>query len=187
MLPGTGMFIPAGSAAGKDKGLFRLKAPEFLPDLCTGCMECALACPDAAIPNTVHDINDLLLTAVRQLDIAEAQREALRNLVHPLADAAREVYRRDKSPKPFHEIVAAAAEGLSVDSAVLRGNLRKLSQRARRVPGRQDPAVLRRRRKRDAGFGRPVLRGDRSVEVHRLPRMRRRLRPARARRAPAGP
>jgi pyruvate-ferredoxin/flavodoxin oxidoreductase len=127
VLPGTGMFIPAGSAAGKDKGLFRLKAPEFLPDLCTGCMECALACPDAAIPNTVHDINDLLLTAVRQLDIAEGQREALRNLVHPLADAAREVYRRDKSPKPFHEIVAAAAEGLSVDSAVLRGNLRKLS------------------------------------------------------------
>jgi pyruvate-ferredoxin/flavodoxin oxidoreductase len=127
VLPGTGMFIPAGSAAGKDKGLFRLKAPEFLPDLCTGCMECALACPDAAIPNTVHDINDLLLTAVRQLDIAEAQREALRNLVHPLADAAREVYRRDKSPKPFHEIVAAAAEGLSVDSAVLRGNLRKLA------------------------------------------------------------
>lgn len=127
VMPGTGMFIPAGSAAGKDKGLFRLKAPEFLPDLCTGCMECALACPDAAIPNTVHDINDLLLTAVRQLDIAEAQREALRDLVHPLADAAREVYRRDKSPKPFHEIVAAAADGLSVDSAVLRGNLRKLS------------------------------------------------------------
>ncbi len=127
VMPGTGMFIPAGSAAGKDKGLFRLKAPEFNPDLCTGCMECALACPDAAIPNTVHDIRDLLQTAIRQLDIAEVQRELLRAQVPPLADAAREVYRREKSPKPLHEIIAGALDDLDVESAVTRGNLRKLA------------------------------------------------------------
>jgi pyruvate-ferredoxin/flavodoxin oxidoreductase len=127
VLPGTGMFLPAGSAAGKDKGLFRLKAPEFLPDLCTGCMECALACPDAAIPNTVHDIRDLLSAGIRQLDIAESQRESVRAHIPALVDAAREVYRREKSPKPFYEIVGGAIDDLEVESAVTRSNLRKLA------------------------------------------------------------
>ena len=85
VMPGAGLFMPPGSAAFKDKGLFRRNAPEFIADLCTGCMECALACPDAAIPNTVHEIHDLLLTGIRQLDIAESQREALRGEVHALS------------------------------------------------------------------------------------------------------
>ena len=70
VLPGMGMFMPAGTAAMKDKGLFRRNVPEFNPDLCTGCMECAMVCPDAAIPNAVHDIHELLVTAIKQLDIA---------------------------------------------------------------------------------------------------------------------
>ena len=121
------MFLPAASAAGKDKGLFRLKAPEFIADLCTGCMECALTCPDAAIPNSVHDIRDLVMTAMRQLDIAEKQREKLRDLAPALADAVREVYRHEKAPGAFHEIVAKAAETLEVENAVVRGNLRKVA------------------------------------------------------------
>jgi pyruvate-ferredoxin/flavodoxin oxidoreductase len=134
VLPGAGFFMPAASAALKDKGLFRLHAPEFIADLCTGCMECALACPDAAIPNTAHDIHDLLLTAIRQLDIAETQRDALRDLAHSLSEAVREVYRRDKEPKAFHEIVALAAEELAVESAVVHGNLKKLANALRAFP-----------------------------------------------------
>ncbi len=104
MLPGSGMFMPGGTGAWKDKGLFRREVPEFIPDLCTGCMECALVCPDAAIPNTVHDIHELVLAGIAQLDVAEAQREALRAQVWPLSKAVREAYRGAKETKPFHEI-----------------------------------------------------------------------------------
>ena len=127
VLPGTGLFMPSGTAAGKDKGLFRRDVPEFNADACTGCMECALICPDAAIPNTVHDIHELLNTAIRQLDIAEAQREALRGQVHVLSEAVREAYRQEKDAKPFHQLVAAAADKLDTDNAILRRNVGKLA------------------------------------------------------------
>ncbi|EJW09392.1 Putative oxidoreductase, Fe-S subunit [Rhodovulum sp. PH10] len=128
VLPGTGMFMPAGSAAWKDKGLFRREVPEFDPSLCTGCMECTLVCPDAAIPNTVIDIHELLQTGIKHLEVAEAQREALRAKVWPLSEAVREAYRSTKEFKPFSEVVAAAAATLDTDNATLKRNLGKLAE-----------------------------------------------------------
>ncbi len=127
VLPGTGYFMPPASAAMKDKGLVRRNVPEFIPELCTGCLECALVCPDAAIPNTVHDIGDLLATGVSQLDLAEDRRAALRARVPALADAMRAIYRREKKPRPFPQVVAGAAEGLAVDDPVLRDDLGRLA------------------------------------------------------------
>jgi pyruvate-ferredoxin/flavodoxin oxidoreductase len=127
VLPGTGMFMPAGSAAWKDKGLFRRDVPQFIAELCTGCMECTLVCPDAAIPNTVHDIPDLLLTAIKHLDVAEDQREALRAQAYPLAEAVRESMRANREGPAFHEVVAAAAAGLDTANAVVKRNIGKLA------------------------------------------------------------
>ena len=126
VLPGTGLFMPAGTAGSKDKGLFRRAVPEFNPDVCTGCMECALVCPDAAIPNTVHDIHELLLTGIRQLDLTEAQREVMRSHVYSVADAVREAYRQSKTARPFHELVAEAASKIATNQATLLGNFSKL-------------------------------------------------------------
>jgi pyruvate-ferredoxin/flavodoxin oxidoreductase len=123
VLPGMGLFMPAGTAAGKDKGLFRRTVPEFHFDLCTGCLECTLACPDAAIPNTVHEIHDLLLTAIAELDATEAQREALRRHVYTIAEKVREAYRADKTARPFHELVAQAGAVLDIDQPSLQRTL----------------------------------------------------------------
>ena len=127
VLPGTGMFIPAGSAAWKDKGLFRREVPEFLAEQCTGCMECTLVCPDAAIPNTVHDIHDLLFTGIKQLDVPEPQRLALRDQVHGLSAAVRDSYRATKDTRALHEVLAEAVAAVDTDdSPTLRRNLGRL-------------------------------------------------------------
>ncbi len=114
VLPGAGLFMPAGTAAGKDKGLFRREVPEFNPDICTGCMDCALVCPDAAIPNTVHEVHDLILTAIRESDATAGQKEALRAQVYGIAERTREALRH-REEKPFHEIVAEAAASVVTD------------------------------------------------------------------------
>ena len=126
VLPGTGMFMPVGTAGSKDKGIFRRAVPLFNADLCTGCMECALVCPDAAIPNTVHEIHELLHSGIRALDIAESQREAMRSQVHAIADAVREAYRQSKEARAFHELVAEAAAKIPTRQLTLLSNFTKL-------------------------------------------------------------
>jgi pyruvate-ferredoxin/flavodoxin oxidoreductase len=121
VLPGAGLFMPPGSAAWKDKGLFRRTVPQFEADLCTGCMECALVCPDGAIPNAVHDIHELLLTAIKQLDVTDQQKELMRSHVVALARTIRETYRQsNKEALRFHEVAAKAVEGLDTDNLALR-------------------------------------------------------------------
>ncbi|MDR2450579.1 MAG: 2-oxoacid:acceptor oxidoreductase family protein, partial [Candidatus Accumulibacter sp.] len=126
VLPGTGLFMPPGSGGSKDKGLFRRSAPLFNPGACTGCMECALVCPDAAIPNTVHEIHGLLEAGIRRLELTEAQREAMRGEVYAVAEAVREAYRQGREARAFHELVAEAASGLPVRQASLLANFSKL-------------------------------------------------------------
>ncbi len=123
VLPGIGLFMPAGTAGGKDKGLFRRTVPAFDFSLCTGCLECTLVCPDAAIPNTVHEVHDLLLAAIDALEVSEAQRQPLRRHVYELAERVRASYRADRTARPFDELVAGAVEGLYVDNPTEERNL----------------------------------------------------------------
>lgn len=124
IFPGSGLFIPNATAAWKDKGLFRLRVPEYIAHLCTACMECALACPDAAIPNTVHEIHVLLTTAINNLDVAQSQKDILSSHVISLSNIVREIYRQlpSKDPKPFHEIVTDAVVELKLSNATAKQN-----------------------------------------------------------------
>ncbi len=128
VLPGTGLFMPMASAALKDKGLFRLNVPKYIAHLCTGCMECALACPDAAIPNTVHEIHDLLLTAIEKLDVTEQQKAMMKSHIFTLNKLIRDTYRNlsSKDPKPFHEIAAEAVADLDLENIMLERSFAKM-------------------------------------------------------------
>jgi pyruvate-ferredoxin/flavodoxin oxidoreductase len=114
VLPGIGLFMPPGTGAGKDKGLFRREVPRFDAGACTGCLDCALVCPDAAIPNTVHEVHDLLLTAIDRIEATPGQRESLRQGVYGIAERTREALRH-KDERPFHEVVETAASTLRDD------------------------------------------------------------------------
>ena len=128
VMPGSGLFQPRASAAWKDKGLFRLDVPEYSAQLCTGCMECAVVCPDAAIPNTVHEIHDLLLTAIGKLEVTETRRQQMSSEVFPLTKSIREAYRNlpSKDPKTFSTIVAEAIPELKIENASLQQDFDRL-------------------------------------------------------------
>ncbi|MGB8267995.1 MAG: 2-oxoacid:acceptor oxidoreductase family protein, partial [Candidatus Velthaea sp.] len=136
VIPGTGLFMPPGCAANKDKGLFRLTVPQFDPSLCTGCMECALVCPDAAIPNAVHEIHDLLLAGIASLEVTAHQKDLMRGAIFPLTEAVRDAYRKlpSKEFQPFHLLVADAIEGLDVTSATLARSYAALVDALARYP-----------------------------------------------------
>ncbi len=152
VLPGIGFFMPPGSAAGKDKGLFRRHVPAFNADLCTGCMECALVCPDAAIPNTVHEIHDLIESAARGLDLPSAQMEAVRGQVYPLSDAVRAALRGGKKVK-FADAVATAAAALPVENPTLKRNLGRLAEALAIFPVAQARPFFDAMEKKEAGTG----------------------------------
>ncbi|WP_237152647.1 2-oxoacid:acceptor oxidoreductase family protein [Oryzibacter oryziterrae] len=128
VLPGTGLFMPAGSAAMKDKGLFRRKVPVFDADKCTACLECTLVCPDAALPSTVHEISDLVTTALRQVDLTEARRSAIEAKVPALDEAIRTALRKPGKSAPFHELFTEAAKSVAADDAALSLDLAKVGE-----------------------------------------------------------
>ncbi len=128
VMPGSGLFIPVATAAWKDKGMFRLDVPKYNAELCTGCLECALVCPDAAIPNTVHEIHDLLLTAIGKLDVTGQHQAQMSSQVFPLSKAIRDTYRNliGRDNPSFSEIVAQSLASLETDNVSLKRDFEKM-------------------------------------------------------------
>ncbi|WP_316858524.1 2-oxoacid:acceptor oxidoreductase family protein [uncultured Cohaesibacter sp.] len=134
VLPGSGMFMPSGSAAAKDKGLFRRQVPVFDADKCTGCLDCSMVCPDAAIPPTVFDIDDLLMSAAKEVDMPQAQREVIREYVRSIGEGVRRKYLGGVQDRSFKELVNDVLAELYVESAVVKGNLARIVEAVAILP-----------------------------------------------------
>ena len=126
VLPGVGLFMPSGTGAAKDKGIFRRTAPVFDAARCTGCLDCALVCPDVAIPTTVHEIHEVLLGAIGRIDATEGQRATLAAQVYPWAEQIRDLYRKDKAERPFAEVAAEAAPALDLEARSAARNVEQV-------------------------------------------------------------
>ncbi|MDR0285467.1 MAG: 2-oxoacid:acceptor oxidoreductase family protein [Propionibacteriaceae bacterium] len=109
VLPGTGLFMPNATGAVKNKGLFRREVPVVDLDKCTACLECAIACPDSAIPNQAHEITDLLARAVRSAGLTEEHTAYLLTFVPSWAQETRRTLLEDPKAKDFGAAARAAA------------------------------------------------------------------------------
>jgi pyruvate-ferredoxin/flavodoxin oxidoreductase len=87
--------IPAATGAVRDMSGVRLEVPDFLADKCTGCGQCWIQCPDAAIPGLVNSVEEVLLAAYGTAGNGTPI-ERLRPLVKPWAREARRLI--DKEP-----------------------------------------------------------------------------------------
>jgi pyruvate-ferredoxin/flavodoxin oxidoreductase len=57
--------IPAATSAVRDMTNIRFEVPDFVADKCTGCSQCWMQCPDAAIPGLVTPVEDVFEAAIR--------------------------------------------------------------------------------------------------------------------------
>jgi pyruvate-ferredoxin/flavodoxin oxidoreductase len=57
--------IPAATSTIRDMTNIRFEVPEFIAEKCTGCAQCWVQCPDAAIPGLVNSVEDILASAVQ--------------------------------------------------------------------------------------------------------------------------
>ncbi len=57
--------IPAATSSVRDMTSIRFEVPDFVADRCTGCSQCWVQCPDAAIPGLVVELEELFDTAIR--------------------------------------------------------------------------------------------------------------------------
>ncbi len=183
--PGPGLFMPVGTGATKNKGIFRRTLPVFDAAACTACMECALACPDNAIPNTGHELGDLLMAAIDATGLDERDRSALYNLAPAWADGIRRHLREHSGETDLAAVAALVVPELDEgrDEGASSGSHHAGSANIEAVlaalavfPTSRTRPLFDAAEKAEGGTGVHVLRRRRPVEVHRLPAVHRGVR-----------
>ena len=77
---------PAGSAGFFNTGVGRTAIPHFRPNRCTGCGDCFVQCPHAALPPSVAGVEQLMRTG---MDLASAKGHKLLKLTPMLKNLAK--------------------------------------------------------------------------------------------------
>jgi len=153
VLPGSGLFMPAASAAAKDKGLFRRHVPAFDAEACSGCLDCSLVCPDAALPATVHEVEDLLATAAREGGFDADRAARLQAVMPALAEAVRTALRSAGDRPTFATAVAAAGAEIAAGDAALAADFAVLHEVLAFAPVARTSVFFDQFEKKEAGSG----------------------------------
>ncbi len=101
---------PAATGILLDRSAGRRVHPRFISDKCTGCGDCWLACPDAALPARVNDLAEICDTAVALLEgeghTIEHLPKALRQVHNEFAELVGDL----PAGRPFPELLRRAID-----------------------------------------------------------------------------
>ncbi len=89
VLSSVGMMA-SGTGSTASKYVARREVPVYIPENCTQCMECIVACPDTAMPNTAQDISTILRTTIRSYVTDGAIKKELLSKLPELETAVRQ-------------------------------------------------------------------------------------------------
>ncbi len=89
VLSSVGMMA-AGTGSTASKYVARREVPVYIPENCTQCMECIVACPDTALPNTAQDISTILRTTIRSYVTSDSIKKELLDKLPEIEAAVRE-------------------------------------------------------------------------------------------------
>ncbi len=98
--------IPAATSTVRDMTNIRFEVPDFVADKCTGCSQCWVQCPDAAIPGLVMSVEDLLDTAIRTTGNGKPN-DRMRQIAKHLSRESRKIL-KGVPFKTFGEVASAA-------------------------------------------------------------------------------
>jgi pyruvate-ferredoxin/flavodoxin oxidoreductase len=82
--------IPAATSSIRDMTDVRFEVPEFIPEKCTGCGQCWVQCPDAAIPGLVNEVEEVLDAAIRFVSNGRSL-DRMRQIVKHLGTESRKI------------------------------------------------------------------------------------------------
>jgi pyruvate-ferredoxin/flavodoxin oxidoreductase len=102
--------MPAATSSVRDMTSIRFEVPGFIAEKCTGCSQCWVQCPDAAIPGVVTTVEDLYDTAVRYAANGRPL-DRVRQVTKHLARASRKIL-KGVPFTTFGEVASAAYENV---------------------------------------------------------------------------
>ena len=108
--------IPAATSTLRDMTDVRFEVPEFIAEHCTGCGQCWVQCPDAAIPGLVHSVDALLETAVAAQTNGRTF-DRLRPVLRPLARETQRLLATPirSVPEALSQAYASVVERMNMD------------------------------------------------------------------------
>jgi len=104
--------IPASTSVVRDMTNIRFEVPDFIAERCTGCAQCWMQCPDAAVPGVVNSVEEVLDAAILT---AMKDGESLDTFMSISKNVAREAHKLLKGV-PFHnfaDILSQAYKNVS--------------------------------------------------------------------------
>jgi pyruvate-ferredoxin/flavodoxin oxidoreductase len=108
--------LAAGTGDVASKYVARRLVPVYLAENCTQCMECISDCPDTALPNAAHDLDQWLATAVRGYVSDAGDRQKLLAALPEIDKQTRAAMlagMKAKAPEPIEQIVRRVVEPLA--------------------------------------------------------------------------